>query len=582
MGKFLGEPTEQDGETGGISEEDAGSGSGRQREHRPMSEGMRAGAGLIAFVFGIAAGFMLAFSWAGFFDKTLDIVVSVFIIAMVVLGAIGGLLFVFRRRLLDYLFNISQTHLASFAEPLTDVTRHALNRDAEGATSAARRLVQLSLARYAWLSTRRWIIASLTALIAALAALAGTALLFKQNQLLAQQSVLLKVQNVKISEQNELTRMNVYLAEADRNASLIVKIADIAAELGKAEAQGRASLESAGPQKKKAANNYITYLDPLDIDPGLVGQIVSVSIAVRPYRFLAPSVETRDESGIILTAFANNRPDLDNVIKMMRKRSRLKPQKAGLKLVSRLTSPERGQLVSVLINSGLRKFEYLNFQGLDLSFARIRDRTIAAVSFQMANMPFSDFSFVEIGKTNFNGARLSNAWFKKSLIYDSDFSALKPGKAPKPYDRLDHAFLTALIGTDFTGCAVMRTSFQSSRLTAARMDACFLADVSFENAELAGASFKGAVLLGVNFTGADLRSADFDNAIVVGSDFLDRLAARAAPKTFKASRYKLEEVPVQAVLDLPAAYAQIDVRVPASRLEGKKLFRIKRTEPFAR
>lgn len=64
------------------------------------------------------------------------------------------------------------------------MTEGAVQRDPTAAVAAARELVQLAPARYSWVTARRWIVASLTALIAAMAELAGTALLFKQNQLL--------------------------------------------------------------------------------------------------------------------------------------------------------------------------------------------------------------------------------------------------------------------------------------------------------------------------------------------------------------------------------------------------------------
>lgn len=88
-------------------------------------------------------------------------------------------------------------------------------------------------ARYSWIATRRWVIASLTSLIAAMAALAGTALLFKQNELISTQTELLREQNVRIEEQTKPIQTDVQLAEAARNAQLSVEITEIAAELGR-------------------------------------------------------------------------------------------------------------------------------------------------------------------------------------------------------------------------------------------------------------------------------------------------------------------------------------------------------------
>lgn len=129
-------------------------------------------------------------------------------------------------------FGHAEVALEQIADPLARIADRAIDRDPGGATSAARDLVSPVLARYAWISTRKWIIAALTGLIAAMAALAGTALHFKQNQLTATQIDLLREQNARIQEQTQLIQTDVQLAEAARNAALAVEIIQIAAAFG--------------------------------------------------------------------------------------------------------------------------------------------------------------------------------------------------------------------------------------------------------------------------------------------------------------------------------------------------------------
>lgn len=139
--------------------------------------------GILVFGFGLAAGFLLAFSSFGLEDSA-ALLVSVFLALIMGLVVIGAVLLVFRKPLMRRVFGMAESHLEHFAEPLSRIAEGAAARDPTGATAAARELLQRAFARFAWISTRRWIMASLTGLIAAMAALAGTALLFKQNQLL--------------------------------------------------------------------------------------------------------------------------------------------------------------------------------------------------------------------------------------------------------------------------------------------------------------------------------------------------------------------------------------------------------------
>ena len=159
------------------------------------SKGAPVAFGALLFGFGLAAGVLLAFSGFGLLQDSAGMIITVFLSSIFVLTLVGAILMLFRRPLLRRVFGVADTQLQRFADPLAEVAEGAVARDPLRATGAARDLVRLTLARYAWLSTRRWIVASLTGLIAAMAALAGTALLFKQNELLAVQMGLMQDQN---------------------------------------------------------------------------------------------------------------------------------------------------------------------------------------------------------------------------------------------------------------------------------------------------------------------------------------------------------------------------------------------------
>lgn len=538
--------------------------------------------GFIIFVFGIGAGFLTAFFWSDFFGGTLSTVISIFIVSLVVLAGLVILFFVFRRRILNYLFNVTQTHLASFAEPLADVTRHAMQKDADGATAAARRLVQLSLARYAWISTRRWIMASLTALIAAMAALGGTALLFRQNQLLADQSVLLRGQNERLAEQNRLIGLDINLAEAARNAELVVEISNIADELGKTVKRLRK--EERAKQPPDTPQRIADYLplipDPMrQLDPGLVARIVSASLATRPYRFLSKDADPRDQNERLRTAFST-RPDLKKAIQAMERQHGVRPLHARADLIERPISPERGHLMAVLFKAGIHNIEWLNFNGLDLSFAKVEIDLISHTTFHKAKLSFADFSYVEVGGCNFGGATLDNAWFKKSVIFDSSFASVDGQKVPEPYKKSNSLATTFVSGADFSGSAILRTRFDQANVAAGRFDDAVLSDVTFRQASIGGSTFRKSVLIDVDFTGALLHSVEFDGAIVFDKEFLAKLATISAPKSFRPERFEIAPVDSSEIYKNPAAYAHIGVRISVDKVSGKQAYRIKRIGAF--
>jgi hypothetical protein len=537
-----------------------------------------AGMSLIVFFFGLGAGLLAAFFWADIVGESLSTVFSIFVIAMLVLGGIVSLVLYYRKRLITYLFDVTQTHLSSFAEPLEDVTRYAMKKDAEGATTAARRLVQLSLARYAWIATRRWIVASLTALIAAMAALGGTTLLYRQNQLLAAQSVLLKGQNQRLDEQNRMINMDINLAEAARNAELVVEISRIGGEL--ATVVNKISREEQPADLDKGASTVAVIPQPArDIEPGLVARIVATSMAVRPYRFLSRKADPRDYGERLRTAI-ERRTDLPLTLKKMGQQFGWQERQKITNLISRPASPERGQLLAVMLKAGIRQTEWFSFHGLDLSYAKVEADLISLASFHQARLAFADFSYTIIGGSNFGGAILDNAWFKKSIIFDTSFAAVAGDKIPEPYKKSEDPAATRLAGADFSNSALIKTRFDGASMTAARFDDAVLSDVSFANAIIATSTFYNTVLINPDFSGTQLQSVDFDETIVFDKDFIMTLGKIAHPGTFKPARFKVEPIPIDEVYKNAAAFAQIGVRIDAKKVEDKQAYRIKRVAPF--
>jgi|GEM_PF-788850 len=539
--------------------------------------------GLLIFGFGAAAGFLIAFSGLGLLEDWAGILLLVFLATLMFIGAMGLLLFLFRKPLLRRLFGLARTELESFAEPLAEVARSAVDRNPQRATEAARDLAHMALARYAWISTRRWIIGSLTALIAAMAALAGTALLFRQNQLLQDQSQLLAEQNTRIDRQITLETYTVQLAEAARNAQLVVEITAIAAELGAAvdramQAQGVPETGAGG----RTADGAMPVLDPLqDLDLGLIMRISAASRATRPYRFLRGGIRSEDQSAILRAALERRRTDLPKTLAAMGAAFGWdEGTGAALDLVDRPASPERGQLLTALLQSGIRDTEVLGFYGLDLSYAYAPGSILPAVSAQLGQLSYADLSFGQLFECDFGGASLYSARFRKAHLRDVSFASV-PGQAVKgPFQRGDVTYDTNLSGADFSGAYLLRPGFAGVNGLALQFDGAALVEADFSDASLAASTFRGAVILGARFDGADLRSVDFDSAILVGGDALDRLAGAAAPGSFVPDRFALEPVEITAALEVEALYRVMEPEELEARVEGRGLYRVRRVKPF--
>ena len=544
--------------------EKAGAAGERHSEAVTLARSYSTGAGFLMFVLGLLVGFPLAIAGAGYLAAKADLLAALAFAGLIVIAGIGALISLNRRRIWEALFRVSEVQLQQFAGPLADAARHVAAKHPNEAADAARRFVELALARWTWIATRRWILASITALIAATAALAGSALLFRQNELIAQQTVRLDEQNrligeqtLRIDEQTRLLIAQTELADAERAASLIPEISRIA--------DGLEQL----PVDPDIGQSPI--FDAADLPRSLQARIIAATFAARPYRVLDRAREDPVQEA------ARTRPDLPALAVQL---AELPPPDMGTRLTERLTSPERGQILRLILFSGILKTAALSFQGADFTYAVLTDVTLALPSFRHAKLDYADFASSTIGSGEFGGAELNRASFRAAILRDTVFSSLPGEAAEKPYAKSAEPYPTFLAGADFSQAVIANSPFEAIRAGFARFDGALIHKASFRDAVLAGATFREAVLLENDFSGADLRSVDFDGAIVIGHDWLDRLAASAAAETFVADRYRLDPIGEPEVREIDVVYGHLGVEVPEAALAGKPAFRAVRIKPF--
>ncbi|MGL6209028.1 MAG: pentapeptide repeat-containing protein, partial [Paracoccaceae bacterium] len=453
-------------------------------------QGRKSGGGVNAilfFGFGIAAGVLLAFSGVGYVQNSAALIATVFLSALMVILLLGVIIYAARRLIWTRLFGFAAVQMEELANPLTTVAERALAGDATGATGALRELVALVLSRYSWITTRRWIIASLTALIAAMAALAGTALLFQQNKLLEVQSGLLVEQNARISEQTALLAQDVQLAEASRNAQLAVEITEIAAALG--EVVDRTMKESA-VATGTGADNPFNVLLPGDLGRDLVLRITSVSRATKPYRFLDLGVRAQTLQDKLRIAVQRRRDELPNTYARFEAYNGWIDPAPTAQLIDRPASPERGQLLSVLIGAGVLNLEILNEAGMDLSHAHLPNADIVLMTAQGGRLDSADFTGSHLAGVDLGGAMLENARFHGCVITAASFATVTEEKLRPPYQPRNAPMTTRANGIDFRRAAVVDTSFANAQLLAANFDDSLLIGVDFSGASPALATFR--------------------------------------------------------------------------------------------
>ena len=201
-------------------------------------------------------------------------------------------------------------------------------------------------------------------------AIVPTILLYIQNQKIESQNRLIEKQNVRLVQQT-------HLQEAERRSSLIFLLSNV--------------LDKLDSELKEETNT-----DRI-LSKELIGQISSLSIAFKPYRYLD-----------------------------------------GDTLTSKLLSPERGQLLLTLVNSDLNRgtlhtiydqgnFQYSDlskttihnphFQAIDLSFSSFENTKLINTTFYETTMIESNFNNAKArGKTTIGGSDISGSTFINSTV----------------------------------------------------------------------------------------------------------------------------------------------------------------------
>lgn len=526
---------------------------------------------LVIFTLGILTGIPVALFGLDFFVENALVIFGLLFGLLIISSILAGLVVAFRRPILKSVVRRSEVEMERFARPMSQVAKYAAEQKVDEAMEAAREVGELMLARYAWVSTRRWLIATITAFVAAIAALSGSALLFQQNQLLRAQGVLMSDQTDRLTDQTRMLEQQIELGEAQRSTSIVPEILEIGSLIGQ---ETNALMED-------GRENPIFFDE--ELSNALRGRIIAATSAARPYRYLNSALARSSESELSALALAR-RDDLVSLQQNVQDSRDADLAIGGVardgELVDRPLSPERGQLLSILFNSRVMTTEWLTLNGADFSFAEVRMQTFGVISLKHALLRFADFSGVRVHSGVFGAAYLEQARFRRSVVADTDFSGILNAdiQPPQQGDPSIDVWFTQMAGVDFRGAIITDSQFRYANAIAANFDYALVTGSDFSNASLAGGTFRNALIGDNIFVGADLRSVDFDGAYVFDADFLGQLEINAVPESFKRERFTLEPVELVELEKHPNAFQLWNIA--AFNADAPEVWRIKRVQDF--
>src|SRR5690606_4366461 len=227
-------------------------------------------------------------------------------------------------------------------------------------------------------------------------------------------------------------------------------------------------------------------------------------------------VRPEDSGDKMRHAMLRRRADLPESYARMATAFRWPEAEAENRLIDRPASPERGQLLTVLLGAGIHNLEALNFAGLDLSFAYLHNTDIALLTGLGARLSYADLSGSYLTEADLGGAYLENARFRDAQFRRSSFAAVGPERTRAPFLPENAPYSSFLAGADFDRSVHFGTDFGGALLTAA--------------------SFDGAVLLGARFDGAALGAATFRGAVGGGRAEVDRRRRRDRLRSRRSGR----------------------------------------------
>ncbi len=396
---------------------------------------------IVAWVAGVIIGAVIALVGLPAIEQHITKIVVAFVLLIVIIGLLVFFIVSNKSGILMRLFGVKDSDLGE----LQDVGRHLVDdisdRNWPEVKAGTNHIIRRMLAWYSWINFRRWIVTVFQSLFLAFSGLFGTVLLYNQNKLLIQQNQLMVQQNKRLDQQT-------YLQEAERRSSLIFLMGNI---LDAINQELRADVEKPGAR---------------DLSPQLIGRIIALSSALKPYKYLSSD-----------------------------------------SLVQREISPERGHLLLSILSSEL-DYSTLRriYRSADFSYADLQQASLSGDYMAGAHLKHADFTGAAMDETDLSGADLSDAILVNVVLARSNLSAT--------------GFRAAeLKGANLRESNLVGANFQQADLRGANLYMADLSKASLSEANLTRADLNMAILKNTK-----IQQVVLDSAMVDGPEWLRELS----------------------------------------------------------
>lgn len=213
------------------------------------------------------------------------------------------------------------------------------------------------------------------------------------------QTVILSKQNEKIDLQNKLVTNQNYLLEADRRGSLVHLFNNV--------------LDKVDEEIKDSINNPTRKLSPQ-----LIGRIVVLSHALKPYQYLegdSLSNPLSPERGFLLIALQESKLDNKTYIEI---NFRSNFSFSDLRNANLRNTNLSG---TYLRNSDLRNanFKYANLEFTTLAFANLRNANLENVNLANSDLENANFAFANLNHSDLRNVYLARSNLLSAFLFNS-------------------------------------------------------------------------------------------------------------------------------------------------------------------
>ena len=268
--------------------------------------------------------------------------------------------------------------------------------------------------------------------------------------LLWQQNGLIKNQNMRLDQQTQLL-------EADRRSALIFELGNV--------------MDAVSRELADTLNTKDSLSNPL------VGRIIALSRAMKPYKYLDP---------------------------------------IGDSMRVKALSPERGHLLVSLYNSKLDSSTYFQInRGADFSYADLDNSVLKAAYLVRANLKGSSLIEADLRWANLSTANLSEADLSNISLTEADLSNISLTEADLNYTDLSLAHLE---GAELNGASLIQADLLLANLEMVDLRGAILGGAELSLAILSGANLSEADLSNTSLFKADLSEVYLEGAQLRGSD----------------------------------------------------------------